>query len=124
MDLMNFLIFLKSPARFRPALACGIWLAARALQAADWPQFLGPDRNGISAETNLAGAWPADGPPVRWKKEIGQGFSGPVVARGKLILFHRKADQEIIDCLDAKTGAALWHFAYPTAYEDDFGFDP
>jgi outer membrane protein assembly factor BamB len=101
------------------------WLVAMAfqLQAADWPQFLGADRNGISAETNLSGAWPADGPPVRWKKEVGQGFSGPVVAGGKLILFHRKADQEIIDCLDAKTGAGVWHFAYPTHYQDDFGFD-
>lgn len=98
-------------------------LAARALQAADWPQFLGPDRNGVSAETNLATAWPADGPPVRWKKDVGQGFSGPVVARGKLILFQRKADQELVDCFDAKTAAEVWHFAYPTSYQDDFGFD-
>ncbi len=120
MDLVNVC---KTRPRFRPALACGIWLASLALQAADWPQFLGPDRNGISAETNLSGPWPAGGPPLRWKKDIGQGFSGPVVARGKLILFHRKADQEIIDCLDAKTGGDLWHFAYPTHYRDDFGFD-
>src|ERR1035438_7424171 len=94
---MDQVKILKTPRRFRPALAFAIWLAPLALQAADWPQFLGPDRNGISAETNLAGAWPAEGPPLRWKKDIGQGFSGPVVARGKLILFHRKADQEIID---------------------------
>src|SRR5580698_4528987 len=106
-----------------PALACGIWLAAMAAPAADWPQFLGPDRNGISPETNLARAWPADGPPVRWKRDVGQGFSGPAVAQGKLILFHRKADEEIIDCLEAKTGRDLWHFAYPTHYQDDFGFD-
>ncbi len=100
-----------------------VCFAALALDAADWPQFLGPARNGISSETNLAGAWPADGPPVLWQKKVGAGFSGPVVARGKLILFHRKADKEIIDCLDAKTGAGLWHFDYPTAYRDDFGFD-
>jgi outer membrane protein assembly factor BamB len=120
MDSMNtFKIF----SRFRMALAGGIWLASLTLYAADWPQFLGPDRNGISAETNLAAAWPVDGPPVRWKKEVGQGFSGPVVAQGKLILFQRKADQEIIDCLDAKTGSDIWHFACPTSYQDDFGFD-
>jgi outer membrane protein assembly factor BamB len=100
-----------------------VCLTSLALRAADWPQFLGPNRNGISPETNLAGAWPADGPPVRWKKEIGQGFSGPAVAGGKLILFHRQADKEIIDCLDAKTGAGLWHFDYATGYQDDFGFD-
>ena len=120
MDSVNTI---KIPQRFRLALACGIWLVSLALQAADWPQFLGPDRNGISAETNLAGACPADGPPILWKKDIGQGFSGPAVARRKLILFQRKADQEIIDCLDAKTGGDIWHFAYPTAYQDDFGFD-
>jgi outer membrane protein assembly factor BamB len=108
---------------FKIFLSVEIWLTALTLHAADWPQFLGPDRNGISAETNLGGAWPADGPPVRWKKDVGQGFSGPAVARGKLILFHRKADQEIIDCLDAKTGGDVWHFAYPTEYQDDFGFD-
>jgi outer membrane protein assembly factor BamB len=107
-----------------PIRAFCIWLVLLPLQAADWPQFLGPDRDGISPETNLAAAWPVEGPPVRWKKEIGQGFSGLVVADGKLILFHRKADEEILDCLDAKTGAGIWHFAYPTGYEDDFGFDP
>jgi outer membrane protein assembly factor BamB len=96
---------------------------ALAARAADWPQFLGPDRNGISRETNLTTSWPADGPVVKWKKSVGAGFSGPVVADGRLILFHRKADKEILDCFDAKTGGDIWHFEYPTAYQDDFGFD-
>lgn len=104
-------------------ISCTLCLVAFSLHAADWPQFLGPDRDGISPETNLAAPWPADGPPVRWKKETGEGFSGPVVAGGKLILFQRKTGEEIIDCLDAKTGGGLWHFAYPTHYQDDFGFD-
>lgn len=99
-------------------LACAL-----ALRADDWPQFLGPARNGVSVETNFAASWPADGPPVKWKKNVGAGFSGPVAAHGKLILFHRKDEKEIIDCLDAKTGAVVWHFDYPTAYRDDFGFD-
>ena len=103
-----------------------LWLLpffSLSLAAADWPQFLGPDRNGISPETNLSGAWPAEGPPVRWQTNVGQGFSGPVVAEGKLILFHRLGGQETIDCLEAKTGRASWRFAYPTHYQDDFGFD-
>jgi outer membrane protein assembly factor BamB len=98
-------------------------LVPLSLGAADWPQFLGPDRNGISSETNLGGAWPSEGPPVRWEKKVGQGFSGPVVAGGKLILFNRVGDQEIIECLDAKTGHGIWHVEYPTHYQDDFGFD-
>ncbi|MBI5773767.1 MAG: PQQ-like beta-propeller repeat protein [Verrucomicrobia bacterium] len=92
--------------------------------AADWPQLLGPDRNGISPETNLATAWPKAGPPVVWQKKIGAGFAGPVVADGKLILFHRLGDTETVECLDAKSGEPRWKFDYPTAYQDDFGFDP
>jgi len=98
-------------------------LAGLTARAADWPQFLGPTRNGISPETNLATAWPADGPVTRWKKDVGAGFAGPAVAGGKLFLFQRRGDKEIVDCLDAKTGGGLWHFDYPTGYQDDFGFD-
>ena len=58
-----------------------------------------------------------------WKKQVGQGFSGPVVSAGKLILFHRLQDRETIEALDAKTGATNWKFDYPAEYRDDFGFD-
>lgn len=98
------------------------WLASAAL-AADWPQFLGPNRDGTCSTSDLADTWPAGGPPVVWKKDVGQGFSGPVVSQGKLILFHRVGDKEIIECLDAKTGNRHWVSDYPTAYQDDFGFD-
>ncbi len=91
--------------------------------AHDWPQFLGPNRNGVLVGPALADTWPQDGPPLVWKKTIGPGFSGPVVALGKLILFHRIADQETVECLDARTGQPLWKFEYLTQYRDDFGFD-
>src|SRR5436190_3936083 len=97
-------------------------LSLRTL-AADWPQFLGPTRNGVYTGTELAQTWPKEGPPVVWQMKVGQGFSGPVVAEGKLILFHRLEDKETIQCLDSKTGKLLWSFDYPTAYRDDFGFD-
>jgi outer membrane protein assembly factor BamB len=93
------------------------------LFANDWPQFLGPTRNGVYAGNDLAESWPKDGPPVLWTRSIGQGFSGPVVAGHKLVLFHRVADKETVECLDAKNGKTLWKFDYPTAYVDDFGFD-
>src|SRR6185295_15250810 len=67
--------------------------------------------------------WPKEGPTQLWQKRAGQGFSGPVVASGKLILFHRLDDKETVECLDAKTGKANWSFDYPTKYRDDFGFD-
>jgi outer membrane protein assembly factor BamB len=92
--------------------------------AADWPQFLGPTRNGIYPGPVLAESWPKEGPPVVWQRKVGQGFSGPTVSGGKLILFHRIDDNEVVECLDAKTGKFLWKTDYPTAYQDDFGFDP
>lgn len=91
--------------------------------AADWPQFLGPTRNGTYAGNDLARTWPKNGPPVLWQHPVGQGFSGPVVSQGRLILFHRLENQETIECFEAKSGASLWKFGYPTAYRDDFGFD-
>src|ERR1700680_3580040 len=48
----------------------------------DWPQWRGPCRNGLSPETGLLRDWPKSGPPVRWQRSVGRGFSAPVVARG------------------------------------------
>ncbi len=98
-------------------------LAPFALLGADWPQFLGPGRNGVSSETGLLSTWPKSGPPLAWQQPIGSGFSGPVVAGGRLLLFHRLADKEGLICLDAATGKEQWQFAYPTSYRDDFGMD-
>lgn len=88
---------------------------------ADWPQFLGPTRNGVAPA--LAGAWPDDGPPVVWQRKVGQGFAGPAVSGGRLILFHRVTDREVVECLDAATEKGLWKSGYPTGYHDEFGFD-
>ena len=99
-------------------LALGVEAAAY-----DWPQFLGPDRNGIYRGPALAEKWGANGPRVVWRKSVGQGFSGPVVASDRLILFHRLASEEVVEALDVRTGAPQWRYAYPTSYRDDFGFD-
>jgi len=100
-------------------------LAALAFPAlaSDWPQFLGPTRNGVYTGPALAASWPKDGPRVVWQRKVGAGFSGPVVSTRKLILFHRIDDKEIIECLDSNNGKSVWTFDYPTAYRDDFGFD-
>jgi outer membrane protein assembly factor BamB len=91
--------------------------------SADWPQFLGPARDGVYAGSDLAGTWPTEGPPVVWRKTVGEGFAGPAVAGQLLILFNRLDDKELVECLDARTGAAKWSYSYPTSYHDDFGFD-
>ena len=108
----------------RLLLTGGACLALTAVALAqDWPQFLGPTRTGIYAGVPLNESWGPEGPKVIWRKTIGAGFAGPVVAQGHLLVFHRLANQEVLDALDARTGAAQWRYAYPTAYRDDFGFD-
>ena len=54
---------------------------------------------------------------------MGQGFSAPVVARGRVIQFHRLENRAIAESLDALTGKRIWSSEYPTLYRDDFGFD-
>src|SRR4051794_22363816 len=82
--------------------------------AADWPQFLGPQRNCTSAETGLLHSWPKEGPAKLWEREVGEGYSGPVVAGDRLILFHRVGDNEVVECLDAASGKERWKLPYPT----------
>jgi len=97
-------------------------LGAQAI-AADWPQILGPTRNGIYAGPPLSEAWGTAGPRVVWRKQIGSGLSGPVVAQNRVILFHRVANTEVVEAMDAASGKTQWQYTYPTAYRDDFGFD-
>src|SRR5262245_16740772 len=72
--------------------------------SSDWPQFLGPTRNGLYLTNDLADSWPKEGPGIVWQKVIGHGFAGPAVVAGKLVLFHRLDNKETVECLDAKTG--------------------
>ncbi|WP_439629191.1 PQQ-binding-like beta-propeller repeat protein [Gemmata sp.] len=96
---------------------------ALTVPAADWPQFLGPTRDGQSPETKLNWEWPKDGPPVAWKLDVGSGWASPVVAGGKVLLFHRVQDDEVLVALDPATGKEKWIAKYATKYRDDFGFD-
>jgi outer membrane protein assembly factor BamB len=106
---------------WRAAAAVGLLAAGDPLLAGDWPQFLGPTRNATSTETGLNLSWPAKGPPLLWDREVGEGYSGPVVVGDRLILFHRQGDEEVVECLDAGSGQSRWRFAYPTGYVDDYG---
>jgi outer membrane protein assembly factor BamB len=81
--------------------------------AQDWPQYLGPDRNGISAEKGILRSWPQGGPEVLWTAEVGIGFGGPVIKDGKVYLLDR--DDKVGDkvrCFDFSNGKELWSFAY------------
>jgi outer membrane protein assembly factor BamB len=98
-------------------------VALSQASVSDWPQFFGPARNGFYRGPAISEKWPANGPRVVWRKTVGEGFSGPVVTQGRLILFHRANNREIVEALDPRTGAPQWKYDYPTTYRDDFGFD-
>ncbi len=89
---------------------------------ADWPQFLGPGRNGTSAE-RVRTDWEAKEPRALWKKKVGAGFAGPIVVSNTVVIFHRVGDSEILAAYDLRTGAEKWQNKAPTSYRDDFGFD-
>lgn len=106
-----------------PHVALALACLTLSCFAADWPQFLGPTRNGVCAENDIASQWPAQGPKIVWKRDVGQGFAGPVVVGARLVLFHRVDDKERVECMEAATGKTIWISDYPTNYQDDFGFD-
>ncbi|NBV25430.1 MAG: alcohol dehydrogenase, partial [Proteobacteria bacterium] len=105
------------------ATLAALTLVSISAFAGDWPQFLGPTRNAAYAGPELATAWPKEGPAIAWQKKAGSGWAGPVVLGGKVILFHRLGDQEVVECLDAKSGKELWKQTFPTRYTDRFNFD-
>jgi outer membrane protein assembly factor BamB len=76
--------------------------------ARDWPHWLGPDRNGISRDTNLAERWPEDGPTELWSADVGRGFASPVAAGGRVYVFSMNDDVETLTCFDANSGQIVW----------------
>ena len=88
----------------------------------DWPQFLGPDRNGVSKESiPLVDSFPPTGPKVVWKVAGGVGMSGIAVARNKcLTVVHRNGNQTLIS-LDRNTGRELWSAPFAPAYKNAMG---
>jgi outer membrane protein assembly factor BamB len=88
----------------------------------DWPCFLGPAHNPISAEKPLIEKFPVGGPALVWEVKKGSGYSSPAVAEGRVLLLHRVGDNETVDCLEAETGKRFWRLQYPTAYNDRYGY--
>jgi outer membrane protein assembly factor BamB len=84
--------------------------------AGDWPQYLGPARNGTSPENGISRSWPEDGPQVLWTVAVGRGYGGPVVKDGKVYLLDREGDEsdarDNLRCFDLSEGKELWNFAY------------
>lgn len=94
---------------------------AKAPQGHDWPAFLGPTADGKSTERILLD-WPETGPNVLWFRAVGEGYSAPSVADGRLFVFDRLDDTARLMAWDAATGEDLWTQGYATDYEDMFRY--
>jgi len=83
-----------------------------AAVAADWPQFRGPDRSGISAETGLLRSWPEGGPEVLWSTPMGQGYSSAAIHGGKVYVndYDEATSDFLVRCLNLADGKELWRF--------------
>jgi outer membrane protein assembly factor BamB len=95
-------------------------LAAGCLSAADWPQWRGPQHNGISSETAWQAEWSGNGPKVLWTAEVGLGFSSFVVADGRVFTTGHADEKDTVFCLDADTGKEVWKHTYPADLGDKY----
>jgi outer membrane protein assembly factor BamB len=80
---------------------------------ADWPQYLGPDRNASAPEASPAEAWPEAGPRKLWSFPLGKGYGGASVQGGEVFILDRVIDKtDILRCLDLDSGNEKWNFMY------------
>lgn len=83
------------------------------VEAADWPNWRGPNHNGISNETGWLTTWPEAGPKVAWEKTLGTGFASMAVSKGRVYAMGNIKDNDILYCLNADTGKEIWKKSYP-----------
>jgi outer membrane protein assembly factor BamB len=90
--------------------ACVLLLVPAAVGATDWPQWRGPNRDGVSPETGLLKEWPKDGPKLAWQvKDIGGGFSTPAIVGERIyVLGNQGVDNEFVEALSATDGKKVW----------------
>jgi outer membrane protein assembly factor BamB len=83
---------------------------------ADWPQWRGPNRDGMVRNAAIPAIWPKS-LKEEWKTPVGIGHASPVEANGKIFVFTRQGEDEVLLCLDAATGKEIWKSSQPISYE-------
>lgn len=99
---------------------CTILVSAAAL-AEDWPQWRGPNRDGVWNETGIVKEFPASQIEARWRVPISSGYSGPTVAAGRVYVTDRVREPDEIErvlCFDFDSGRKLWSHEYDCPYDD------
>jgi len=115
---------MRHGARVRRFLFPLLFLSIAAIiHAADWPEFMGPTRDQVSAETGLIDTLPVQGPPLVFEKAVGKGYSAPSIRGDTMVIHHRVGQQEIVEACNASNGLTLWKYAYKSDYRDPFGYN-
>jgi outer membrane protein assembly factor BamB len=91
---------------------------------ATWPQFLGPNRDGLSTETGLLDSWPASGPREVWRVSGGVGMSGLAISGGRMLTLVQRDGRQWLLSLDAANGSEVWKSPLAPAYENPMGDGP
>lgn len=89
-------------------------------RADDWPQWRGPERDGVWRESGLIDKFAGPEVPIVWRAPIASGYSGPTVYEGRVYVTDRLVEpkqQERVHCFDAATGKPVWSYVYDCAYE-------
>jgi outer membrane protein assembly factor BamB len=97
------------------------FVSGASVLADDWPQWRGPDRDGVWEETGIVTQFDSESLKPKWTTPVGSGYSGPTVSNGRVYLTSRleKPEQvEQVHCVDEETGKELWKFVYPCEYQD------
>src|SRR6187402_248811 len=103
--------------------ALAVSLLATVVRGEDWPQWRGPNRDGVWRETGIIERFASQELKPVWRTDVGPGYSGPTVAGGRVFVTDRitqPEQQERVLCLDAKTGAKQWAYVYPCLYRIDY----
>jgi outer membrane protein assembly factor BamB len=111
--------------RYRFTMLFLLAFVALPLASADWPQWRGPHRDGISPETGLLDVWPEGGPRQIWKIQgLGEGYAALAIAHGRIFTQGERGDHQFVVALDAATGKKLWETAAGPAFPQDKGNGP
>lgn len=100
-----------------------VFLAASSSFAGDWPQILGPNRDGVAEGERIVDRFPEGGPKPLWTRPVGEGFAGVAVRDGQAYLFHRAGDTERVEAMEARTGKVAWKSDGPTGYSGSIASD-
>ena len=107
------------------AIAVAVTVVSNSDAGGDWPQWRGPDRDGVSAETGLLKQWPAAGPPAVWTVSgLGKGYGSAAVAGDRLFVQGTEGSASVVFCLRRQDGGKLWARPLGRTLDQDKGGGP